>query len=641
MWEKLTRTERGRLAFGSIVLAIIFFVAINALTGALFTANRLDLTQDRIFTLSEGTEKVLAEVGEPIDIRFYYSKRLDEIGPQIARHSARVRDLLGEFARLSNGRIRIENFDPQPFSPEEDLAVSDGLQGLPFDQSGAKVYFGVAGTNSTDDVDQIPYLAPERANFLEYDLIRMVNNLANPEKSPVALYSDLPLSGTQQDNFRPWVILSALRQLFDVRLLDKEATSIDKNIDLLIIAQPNVLKEEMLYAIDQFVMRGGRVLAFVDPYAEAMSMAGPSMGRLPPPGVTVGQMKPLLESWGVEMPLTKFVGDANAAQRVGAPGPDGRTVAVNYLAWLVLEGDHFNRDDAISAQLQRIVVNSAGAIEKREGGTTTVEPLIWTGKVAQRIDVMQLAQQPDPVRIEKEFVSEGRSFTLAARITGPVKSAWPDGPPQPVLDAQPNDEAREALKAAHLAEAKQPANIVLVSDADMLSDHNWLNVQDMVGQRLTVPIANNADFAINVLDNLRGGGALAGLRGRGLSVRPFKVIAEMEKSADLAFRSKEQELRQLLAEAEKKIGRLQGEEGGTTLLTAAQQAEIDASRASMLDLRRELRDVQRSLREDVETLEWRVRAYNIWLMPVLVALFAIGLAVFRRVRAARYYRAEH
>ncbi|MBM3559798.1 MAG: ABC transporter [Alphaproteobacteria bacterium] len=641
MWDKLTRTERGRLALGSIVLASVFFVAFNALTGALFTAERLDLTKDRLFTLSAGTKKVLSEVGEPIDIRFYYSKKLDEIGPQIARHAARVRDLLGEFARLSDGRIRIKTFDPQPFSPEEDLAVSDGLQGLPFDQSGTKVYFGVAGTNTTDDVDQIPYLAPERANFLEYDLIRMVNNLANPEKAPVALYSDLPLSGTQQDNFRPWVILSALRQLFDVRLLDKGATKIDAGVDLLIVAQPSVLKDEMLYEIDQFVMRGGRVLAFVDPYAESMAQAGPMMGRLPPPGVTIGQMKPLLESWGVEMPLTKFVGDANAAQRVGAPGPDGRTVAVNYLAWLVLEGDNFNRDDAVSAELRRVVVNSAGAIEKREGGTTTVEPLIWTSKVAQRIDVMQLAQQPDPVRIEKEFQSEGRSFMLAARITGPVKSAYPDGPSQAVLDAQENDEARAALKAAHLAEAKQPVNIILVADADLLADNNWLNVQDMVGQRLTVPIANNADFAINALDNLRGGGALSGLRGRGLSVRPFKVIAKMEKAADQAFRAKEQELRQLLTEAEQKIRRLQGDEGGNTILTVAQQAEIDASRASMLDLRRELRDVQRSLREDVESLEWSVRVYNIWLMPVLVAVFAIGLAVFRRVRAARYYRAEH
>jgi ABC-type uncharacterized transport system involved in gliding motility auxiliary subunit len=639
MMDKIRNADRSVLATLSIALAIVFFLAFNALINTAFTANRLDLTEGQLFTLSDGTKELLEAIDEPIDVRLYYSKRFNEIGPDIARHSNRVSEILGEYERLSGGKVRVQVFDPEPFSPEEDLAVSDGLQGLPFDQSGELVYFGIAGTNSTDDSDAISYLAPERSPFLEYDLTRLVHNLANPEKARVGILSDLPLQGTQFDNFQPWLIVEGMQQFFDVRFIERDATELPEDMEVLVIAAVHFLNDSLAYAIDQFVLNGGRVLAFVDPFAESMALAGPAAGQLPPPGVGIGAMQPLMSAWGVEMPAGKFVANSDDAVRVGFPDPEtGQQVAVDYVAWLTLQGDRFKLDDTVSSQLQRIVVISAGALLPIEGATTTFEPLIFTTPNSSLMSAFDLAQQPNPIALIKQFEPEDTSFALAARVSGDVKTAFPDGPPEDVLEAAGED--AEAVTSAHLSESKAPINIILVGDADFLADRNWAQVQEVAGQRLTIPTANNADFTINALDNLRGSQALVGLRGRGFSVRPFDVITEMRQEADDKFRAKEQELLASIQTIEQNIQQLQQEEQATGVLhTAQQQQEIDNFRVRMLDTRRDLRDVQRSLRTDVETLESRIRVVNIWAVPIVIAILAVLLALVRRMRRARFYRA--
>jgi ABC-type uncharacterized transport system involved in gliding motility auxiliary subunit len=406
------------------------------------------------------------------------------------------------------------------------------------------------------------------------------------------------------------------------------------------IAGAHFLRDPLLYDIDQFVMKGGRVFAMIDPYSESMSLAGPAAGQLPPPGVQFGAVEPLMKSWGVTMNPSKFVGDLNSAIRVGFPNPEtGQQVAVDYLAWLNLQGDgRFTRDDAVTSQVQRLVMTSAGAVFPDEDATTTFEPLVETSPVAQEISAFQIAQNPNPIALLDGFESAGHPFTLAARISGPVKSAYLDGPPEAALEKA--GEKADALKAAHIGESQKPLNLIVVGDADVLADRNWAQVQELGGQRLAIPTANNADFTVNAIDNLRGSQGLVGLRGRGLSVRPFEVIAGMQRDADNKFRAKEQELQTRIEETEKKITRLQREEQTTgVLLTAEHQAEIDDFRAEMLQLRRELRDVQHSLRQDVEALQSRIRVINIWAIPVVVAIVAIVLALIRRTRRARFHRA--
>ena len=637
MIEKIKNTDRSVLAVMSVGLAIIFFLAFNALINTAFTSSRLDLTQDKLFTLSDGTKKLLSTIDEPIDVRLYYSRRFNEIGPDIARHATRVTELLGEYERLSNGMIRFEVFDPEPFSPEEDLAVSDGLQGLPFDQSGELVYFGVAGTNSTDDTDSIGYLSPERGPFLEYDLTRLVHNLANPDKARITILSDLPLQGTKFDNYKEWLIVEGMKQFFDVQFIDREDKKIPEKTEVLVIAAVHTLNPSLTYAIDQFVMKGGRILAFVDPFAESMALAGPQAGQLPPPGVGIGAMTPLLKSWGVEMPAGKFVANSDDAVRVGFPDPEsGQQVAVDYVSWLTLVGDRFSKNDTVSGQLQRIVVSSAGAFLPTKESSIKFEPLIYTSKNSNLMDAFEIAQQPNPITLMKKFQSEDKSYPIAVRISGNIKSLYPDGPPKEVTKL---DKDTTSVDVSHLSETKVPLNAILVGDADFLADRNWARVQEIAGQRLTMPQANNADFAINALDNLRGSQALVGLRGRGLSVRPFEIIKEMRQIADDKFRAREQELLNSISKIEKNIDELKREEQTTgVILTSAQQNEIDNFRVKMLDSRSDLRQVQRSLRNDVETLENRIRVVNIWAVPVVIAFIAILLAFVRRARRARFYR---
>jgi ABC-type uncharacterized transport system involved in gliding motility auxiliary subunit len=624
---------RGRLNLLAFGLAIVLFLAINVLAGALLKASRLDLTEDRLFTLAEGTKEVLRSIEEPIDLRFYYSERLDELGPYFASYANRVDELLAEYQRLSNGKIRVERLDPQPFSPEEDLAVAEGLQGLAVHEDGTQAYFGLSGRNSTDDDEVVAYLAPERGDFLEYDLTRMVYDLSHPEKPAVAVLGDLPLLGNQQNPFnqfdqgKPWLILDAMFQFFDVRFLGGDHDQIGDDVEILMLAQPEQLDQASLYAIDQFVMRGGRVLAFVDPFAEVMANANPAAN---PDASAIDALAPLLTAWGVAIEPHKVVGDAAAAQRVNAL-VNGRQAVVQYLPWLALGEGNLAQDDIVTANLGRITMNSAGAIRRTENATTTLEPLIVSSPQVMAIDDARLRMMPDPAGLIADFAPTGEAMTLAARVTGPVASAFPDGPPEGV----------QAPAKGHLAEASAPLNLILVADADLLSDHTWVRQQSLLGREILVPLANNGDLALNALENLRGSQALIGLRGRGLNVRPFEVVEAMAQDAEIRFRAKEQELLGKIAATQDKIEALQQEEQSSgVILTAEQQAEIDDFRAEMIGLRQELRAVQRSLRQDVETLATWVKALNIWTVPILVALFAIGLAAVRKIRAARFAHAH-
>lgn len=625
------RASRGTLTGVGIGLAIVLFLAINVLAGALLSSSRLDLTEEGLYTLADGTKEVLGSIDEPIDLRFYYSERLDELGPYFATYANRVDELLTEYQRLSGNKIRVERLDPQPYSAEEDLAVAEGLQGLPVHDDGTQAYFGLSGRNSTDDIEVVPYLAPERADFLEYDLTRMIFELAQPDKPVVAVLGDLPLMGGRPNQFnqfarsKPWLVAKAMFQFFDVRFLGGAPDKIDDDVEILMLAQPEKLDDATRYAIDQFVMRGGRVLAFVDPFAEVLANGANPMAE--PEAGAIKALAPLLTAWGVEIEPGQVIGDAQAAQRVSAM-VNGRQAVVRYLPWLSLDEANLAQDDIVTADLDRITLNSAGAIRQTEGATTTLEPLITSSPQVMAIDDARLRFAPDPAALIADFKPTGEPVTLAARITGPVKTAFPDGPPEG---------ADEDLAKSHRAEASEPLNLILVADADLLADRNWVRQQNLLGQDILMPLASNGDLAINALENLRGSQALIGLRGRGLSMRPFEVVEAMAQDAELTFRAKEQELLGKIDDTKAKIAALQKEEQASgVILTGEQQAEIDDFRAEMIGLRQELRAVQRSLREDVESLSTRVKALNIWAVPILVALFAIGLALVRKFRAARF-----
>ncbi|MGY9054388.1 MAG: GldG family protein [Alphaproteobacteria bacterium] len=657
--------QRNLLSVLGLIVIAALFVAIVVLSNQAFRSARVDLTEDQLFTLSGGTKQILREIDEPVRLRFYYSSRIAEELPDIGVYAQRVRDMLEEYASIANGKIRLEILDPQPFTDQEDHAVAVGIQGVPIDQGGDLVYFGLSGTNSTDFQQIIPFFDQQREKFLEYDLTRMVYNLANPKKPKVSVMSGLPLSGSEYSRQVPnapddsWTIWRQLKDLFEVEEILQQATTIPADTDLLLLVHPEKIDARSKYAVDQYVMGGGKVIALLDPHSEVQA-SDPQRRRGPSPTVASASNIPeLLKSWGAEMPPEDVIGDGKLARRVQVPtqGPvASRVAAIDYPMWLAVTGEQLNQDDLVTSELSILHIASPGQIKPLEGATTTFTALMSTSDQGG-IGNLNLAQQGSPKILDQtnQFKPDGQ-HVLAARLTGPVKTAFPDGPPKPVIidelersiaEAQAGEDTGdkqkelakeqakwEAAKAAHLSEAKAPLNAIVIADVDFLADGLWVRVQDFFGKPVAAPYAHNGNLLINAVDNMMGSEALIGLRSRGVFQRPFTLIQDLQREAEREFRQKEQALLKQLNDTEERLQKLQTDAraGGDTgvVLSQEQKTEIDKFRTETVRVRRELRDVQAQLRQDVEKVTGRVKAINIGAVPVLVAIFALGLALVRR-----------
>ncbi len=625
--------DQRKLGVAGLVLAIVLFLALNIFSNGALRNLQADLTSDGLYSVSEGTEKVLAELNERITLRFFVSRALLDASPGLGTYSTRAQELVQRYVDRSGGKIRLEVIDPKPFSPEEDRAVGFGLQGVPLSEVGELGYFGIAGTNTTDDQDVLAFLQPQREPFLEYDLTRLIHNLANPKKKVIGLVSGIPIDADPAMQYKPWRVVEQMKQFFEVKSLGLDP-KITGDIDVLMIVHPFGLSEETQYAVDQFVMRGGKTMIFVDPFAEEGSRSNAAM-RLPPDYGS--NMEKLFKAWGIEYSQDEVLGDLGSAQRVSAGvDPRGRPIITDYVAWLTLRPERFNPDDVITGQLGLINVASAGFIDKAKDATITFEPLITSTKAAAPVEAQKVRFQPNPAEILKAFEPKDKSLTLAARIGGKLKSAFPAGAPKP-KDA--DKDAEEADKPApHLAESKDVVNLIVVADSDILADSFWLQTQDFFGQRLVTPVADNANFVINALDNLSGSSALISLRSRGLSSRPFEHVLKIQKEAELKYRDRERALVKQLEDVESKLEDLQTKEkaGGGAILSEKQQEAIDKFRLEIRKVRRDLRDVRRDLREDIDTLDAWIKVLNIVAMPVLIALFAIVFLVARGRRMRRH-----
>lgn len=636
--------DRRTLSIGGLVLAAILFLAVLVFSTEVFRTAQLDLTEQKIYTLSDGTKEILANLKEPITLRFFLSRELIDQSPQLKDYSRDVRELLERYVELSNNVLKLEIIHPEPFSPEEDRAVGFGLHGVPITQAGNMGYFGLAGTNTTDDRDVIPFFTLQREQFLEYDLSRLVQNLANPERKKVGIYSSLPMDADPLKRYRPWQIVEQLRENFEVERVTLEGP-IGDDIDLLMVVHPRNMDEVDRYYIDQYVMRGGNAMIFVDPYSEEATR-GNAMQRQPPDDGS--DLDKLFSAWGITYDKGKVLGDRKGAQRVSA-GTDalGRPIITDYLAWITLSGEQIADRDVITGELEQITLASSGFIGKEDGADIKVEPLLTSSTEAMAIDVAKVKDDPKPAQLLQNFESADKRFIVAARVSGQLKSAFPEG--------MPKDKIREEIRQAkiekgekvaeplpHLKESKAPANLIVVADTDMLADRFWMRTQDFFGQSVTVPISNNGDFVFNAVDNMTGTASLIGLRGRGVMERPFHVVEQLQKEAELRYRAKEQALLDKLKEIEGKLKDLQTketEEGKAVILSPEQRQAIENFRREAISIRRELRDVQHALREDIDALETRLKVINIGLMPAAVVVFALGVGLYRRNRARRHREA--
>jgi ABC-type uncharacterized transport system involved in gliding motility auxiliary subunit len=620
----MNRSASGMTGVG-LGLAAVLFVSVNVLAGHFLANERFDLTDQKLYSLSDGTKAVLNKIDEPITLKFYYSARLGEELPVYGVYAQRVRELLQEYAARAKGKIILQILDPVPFSETEDQATAAGLQGVPIEEQGEQVYFGLAGTDSTDDQQTIPFFPIDREKFLEYDLTKIVQTLAFPKQKVIGLVTALAIDGDpvaqmQGRPTHPLAVMDQLRQGFEIHDLSTQFDKVPDDVDVLMIVQPEKLPAKTEYAIDQFVLGGGHALVFVDPHSE-FQQSHPSM-LSPPGGPLAADFDRLLGAWGVELAKGKVVGDRLAARKVNAGG--ARAQAVDYLAWLSLKGDDIAKDDPVTGQLSEINLASAGALSSIAGAKIKFEPLLQSSAQSELIDEAQLARLPDVVGLLNDFKSTNTRYTLAARVTGPAETAFPDGPPKDDKPAQ----LPEQLKVS-----KAPISVIVVADSDLLDDRFWVQVQDFMGQRNLIPQANNGDFVQNAVDSLAGTGDLIGLRSRGSSVRPFDVVDRIQRSAEDRYQAQEKELQGKLKETQAKLNEIRTKDAdGKDVLAPEQQQAIEQFRTTIIQTRQQLRQVQLALRQEITRLKAELVALDVGVVPIGVAIaaFVTGLIRLRR-----------
>jgi ABC-type uncharacterized transport system involved in gliding motility auxiliary subunit len=612
-----TITNRRIMTGSTLAILALLFVAFIVLSNTLLRGARLDLTENRLYTLSEGTSKVLGEIKEPINLYLFYSDRGTEDVPIIRSYASRVRELLEEMASKSGGKLRLSVIDPLPFSEEEDRAASFGLQSVPVGNSGETIYFGLAGTNSTDGQMIIPFFQPDKESFLEYDIAKLVHSLNTSTKPAVGFIAGLDLGpgfdpATRQMR-QGWAIHNSMQELFDLRQLNGAALgTIDPEISTLVVVHPKELNDEALYAIDQFVLRGGKLLAFLDPNAEADTTANdpnnPSAAMF---ADRSSDLAKLLRAWGVEYDRGRVLLDGRNALQVqsqtGAP--------VRHLGILGYRSASMNQEDVVTAQLGSINFSTAGAFKLAKDATLTLTPLIQSSTESMLIEAERVKFMPDPSALFEGFTPTGETYVLAGRLTGKAKTAFP-----------------ERSGENHLAESAQDIAVMLVSDTDVLSDRLWVQVQNFFGQQIMNAFANNGDFAVNAVDNLTGSSALISVRGRATSARPFDTVDALRRQADERFRNKEQELNRELAETERKLNELQRgkDDRNAMILSPEQRAELERFQDEKVRIRKELRQVRRQLDASIESLGTTLKLINIGLVPLLLTLLALGFAWWRR-----------
>ncbi|HXQ51334.1 MAG TPA: Gldg family protein [Stellaceae bacterium] len=646
MYSALSRRTRAVVA---LVSAAILFIAVNVIADKTLRTTRIDLTQQHLYTLSPGTLNTLKAIGEPIVLRFYYSPRLGDEIPSYGVYAQRVREMLEEYRAEARGKIELQMLNPEPFSPTEDRAVAFRLQGVPLDQGGEQVYFGLAATNSTDDQQVVPFFQPERERFLEYDLTKLIHALAFPKKPVVGLMTALPLEGDlmaamQGRPMVPYVVIGQLKQLYDVHSVSTDIDKVPDDVDVLMIAHPQHLADKTLYAIDQFVLKGGKALVFVDPDSQTQQMH-PS--QLNPPGMpTDSELDKLFAAWGVHMLPKMVAGDLASARKVNA-GTGDRVVPVDYVAWLALTKANLSPDDPVTGDLSQITMATPGIIEPAPDAKTNFVPLIATSVNSEAIPVEKVTGTPDVEALLRDFKPGGKRLVLAAHVTGPADTAFPDGPPKEekkdeakgdAAAPKPEDKPKEA-PAPQIKTAAQPINVIVVADTDILEDRFWVQVQDFFGQRVEVPVANNGDFVTNAVDVLAGGNDLISLRSRGTSARPFELVDTIQRTADDKYQATTKTLEDKLKETEGKIKELRDQTSHAAVAQSVSEEEtLENFRTEMLRTRQQLRQVQLAEREDINRLKAWLEFFDIGAIPILVAFAAMVIGAVRlgrRKRAAR------
>jgi ABC-type uncharacterized transport system involved in gliding motility auxiliary subunit len=617
--EALLYSTGGVIALVAVLVALNFLVSvINA---------RVDLTEGRVYTLSGGTRAVVGKLEAPVRVRLYYSQGSNAVPAGLKTFASRVQDLLREYNAASGGKVVIEKFNPEPDSDAEDSATLDGVEGQ-MTNTGERFYLGLA-VSFLDQKAAIPVLTPDREQLLEYDITRAISQVTAARKPVIGVMSGLPVTGQplspmlKKQPTEAWVLVQELKRIFEVRKIELNAKSIPDDIKVLLVIHPRDILEEGEYAIDQFVLRGGKLIAFLDPYAyfdQQPDLQNPFGGNQ----AAQSTFYRLFKAWGIEIDMGKVIADLTFAS-----GEGPRLLPT----LLSLNAQALNADDVVASQVGTLLIPFGGAFKGKPAEGLTMIPLAHTSKNSMPVDLIIATLSGEPST--RGFQPSGEEMPLAVRLTGKFHSAFPEGRPQPL--SAPGTKGADKKADADPTPLKVSAaenSIVLVADSDMLADGAAVEVQDIFGQRVIVPRNGNLAFAQGLIEQFSGDNALINLRSRAAFTRPLTVIREMEDRAQQSYLGKIKELEDQLNKTQENLQALQKGKGGGAgaILTAEQQTELENFRKAAAETRRDLKNLRKNLRVETDTLELWTKVINIGLVPLLVAVTGLLLALGRRRR---------
>ena len=620
--------NKTTLSYSGLVVLAFLFVLINMLSGNLLKGSRIDLTENRLYTLSQGTLNIVQTIQEPITLHYFFSDQASKDIPQLRTYAKRVNELLQEYAQLSKGKITLNVIDPVAYSEQEDQATEFGLQGVPTGATGQSIYFGLAGSNSVGDTETIAFFQPNKEQFLEYDVSKLIYSLTNTKKPVVGLLSRVPMFSSfdvETQRIRdPWAVTTQLQQLFDVRNIDFAEGKFADDLEVLMVVHPKDLGLKTLYAIDQFVMQGGNLIVYVDPYAEADVPAMDPNSPIEAEGVRSSTLNKLFAAWGIDYTPAQVLGDRKYALTIDT----GNGQQARHYAILGLDKSALADDNVMTSGLDVITMAMAGMVKPQADAEVEFEALIQSSTEAMPFESAKFRFLPKVSSLAEGYAATGENYAVAGRFAMQPQSAFPEGPP---ADAE--------VSQAHIGQATERVNIVVVTDVDMLTDRMWVNVQDFLGQKIMDAWASNGNFAVNIVDNLLGSSDLISVRGRATATKPFTRVEALRRDADDQFRAQEQALQNKLRQTEQKISQLQAQrdDDSALMMSDEQRAEIARFQDEKLQVRKQLRKVRHELDKNIESLGNWLKAINIGLMPLVLTIMALLLSAVRAKKRVQHH----
>jgi ABC-type uncharacterized transport system involved in gliding motility auxiliary subunit len=604
---KLKKYEPLIYSAVGLVALLLLLVAVNFLVSRV--PARVDLTEGDLYTLSPGTRNILRALHSPVKVKLYVSQG-ESVPVQMRGFAQRVEDTVREFKQAAGANLVVERYNPRPDSEEEDAAQLDGIEPQQL-FTGEQFYLGIA-VSQLDRKQAIAAVSPQRERLLEYDLIRAIARVGNPERPKIGLMAGLPVMGERFNPFtrqssEPWVLANELKRDFDVKEVPVSAKEIDKDIGVLLLIHPRDAQPQTEYALDQFVLRGGKLIAFVDPYAYFDQ--NPQMPGVPPEPSS-STLPNLFKAWGLKMDPGKVLADVV----FGSGSGQRYTPTV-----LTLNRTAFSRDDVVTGQIETLLYAFGGAFEVGKTDLKVTE-LVKSSPNSMLVDNANATKSGDEAT--KAFTPSGNSMPLALRLTGKFRTAFPEGL---------KDGDKPVPNTPALRESAADTSVILVADVDLLADGAAVDVQEVFGRKIVVPSNGNLAFAMGMVEQFAAGEDFISLRSRTGAFRPLTVVRELEAEAQKQYFGKIQALEDEVQKTTAKLQELQKAQGpagkSAQILSPEQQAEIERFRKTVAEARLALKEVRKNLRQDAESLVFWTKVANIALMPLIVALVGILVAI--------------